>query len=332
VLDPAGISIYAGQGEHADPTVAFDGTNFLVVWRTTTWPYGVSLYGARVTPGGTVLDTTPIQISSTYAVSPVIASDGTNYLVAWSGFPGIVATRVSPSGTVLDPGGIVVSSQYADGPTIAFDGSNYLVAWSGGSIKGARVTPAGQVLDPAGIEIATAAQSSSQPAVAFGGANYLVAWADPRFGCCSIYGTRVSPGGTVLDPGGVAIATRGNEQLDPAVAFDGTTYFVAWADSRSFSPHIYGAHVSQAGRVLEPRGILLSSAVKRAAQGARCVVPRVIGQRFATARTRIRRSKCSVGRVRHARSRRVGRVVSQNPSPGARRARGARVNLVVGRR
>jgi beta-lactam-binding protein with PASTA domain len=61
-------------------------------------------------------------------------------------------------------------------------------------------------------------------------------------------------------------------------------------------------------------------------------VPRVIGMRLARARARIRRARCSVGRVRRARSRRVGRVIRQSPGPGTRLARGGRVSLVVGRR
>jgi len=64
----------------------------------------------------------------------------------------------------------------------------------------------------------------------------------------------------------------------------------------------------------------------------RCVVPRVIGLRLRQARTRIRARHCSVGRIRRARSRRVGRVLAQSPRPGRRLARGSRVNLVVGRR
>ena len=63
-----------------------------------------------------------------------------------------------------------------------------------------------------------------------------------------------------------------------------------------------------------------------------CRVPRVIGMRLATARTRIRRAHCSPGRVRHVRSKRVGRVLGQNPRAGSRRARGARVSLLVGRK
>jgi hypothetical protein len=64
----------------------------------------------------------------------------------------------------------------------------------------------------------------------------------------------------------------------------------------------------------------------------RCVVPRVVGLRLAKARTRIRRARCRVGRVRRAKARRVGRVLAQSPRPGARRSVGSRVTLLVGRR
>ena len=64
----------------------------------------------------------------------------------------------------------------------------------------------------------------------------------------------------------------------------------------------------------------------------RCKVPQVIGLRLATARKRIGRAHCRVGRVRRARSRRVGRVLSQSPRAGSVRPRGTRVKLVVGRR
>ncbi len=65
---------------------------------------------------------------------------------------------------------------------------------------------------------------------------------------------------------------------------------------------------------------------------ARCVVPRVIGMTLRRAKSRIRARRCSVGRVRYARSRRVGRVIGQTPRPGIRKPRGFKVKLVVGRR
>jgi plastocyanin len=61
-------------------------------------------------------------------------------------------------------------------------------------------------------------------------------------------------------------------------------------------------------------------------------VPRVIGLKLPTAKSRIRRSRGSLGRVRRARSRRVGRVIGQRPRPGAIKRRGYPVALVVGRR
>jgi hypothetical protein len=65
---------------------------------------------------------------------------------------------------------------------------------------------------------------------------------------------------------------------------------------------------------------------------AGCVVPRMIGLRLMVARKKIRRSGCSTGRIRYARSRRIGRVLGQAPRPQSRRAFRARVHLVVGRR
>jgi len=63
-----------------------------------------------------------------------------------------------------------------------------------------------------------------------------------------------------------------------------------------------------------------------------CRVPRVIGLTVRRARAKIQARDCSVGRVRKARSRRVGRVLSQAPRPGTVGPVGLRVSLRVGRR
>ena len=64
-----------------------------------------------------------------------------------------------------------------------------------------------------------------------------------------------------------------------------------------------------------------------------CVVPGVRGQRLATARTRLVRANCRLGKVKRAYSLRVrsGRVISQRPRVGARLAELAKVDLVVSR-
>jgi beta-lactam-binding protein with PASTA domain len=64
----------------------------------------------------------------------------------------------------------------------------------------------------------------------------------------------------------------------------------------------------------------------------KCVAPNVLGLSLGAATNRIRASHCSLGRVRRARSRRVGIVIAQSQRPGRIKRAGYPVHLVVGRR
>jgi PASTA domain len=74
-----------------------------------------------------------------------------------------------------------------------------------------------------------------------------------------------------------------------------------------------------------------ATALVRVVRARRCVVPNVKGKPIAGARRALRRANCRPGRVRksHSASVRGGRVISQSPRAGARRAAGARVDLVL---
>ena len=346
VLDPAGIAIQTATGHQGPPTLAFGGTNYLVAWDD-----GGRIYAARVSPAGAVLDPTGIAISmdpSALSSYPSVAFDGANYLVAWGsrGYD-IAGARVSLAGAVLDPTGIAISTavgfQFQKSAAVAFDGTNYAVAWERSTpstnpdIYGTRVTPAGAVLDPTGIAISTAGYHQRAPAVGSDGSHSLVAWDDTRSGTgFDIYGARVSQAGTVLDAAGIGISTSDARGTTPALAFDGTNYLVAWEDLRPGGNRIYGARVSSAGAVLDPDGIPISAPPPPPPPppppSARCKVPRVIGLRLSAARKRIKARHCAVGRIRRARSKRVGRVIGQNPKPGAVKRFGFPVKLVIGRR
>ncbi|MEO0254766.1 MAG: hypothetical protein ABIN20_05040, partial [candidate division WOR-3 bacterium] len=261
--------------DETHPSVAFDGTNYFVVWEDSRSGSTSDIYGARVSQDGTVLDPNGIAISTAtgYQGIPSVAFDGTNYLVVWedfrSGSYDIYGARVALDGTVLDPNGIAISTATNDQehPSVAFDGTNYFVVWedsrsgSTSDIYGARVSPDGTVIDQNGIAISTAPNNQEYPSVAFNGINYLIVWEDYRSGSSDIYGARVSQDGTVLDPNGIAISTATGYQFSPSVAFDGTNYFVVWHDLRSGSTSdIYGARVSQGGTVIDQNGIAISTA------------------------------------------------------------------------
>jgi hypothetical protein len=337
LLDSAEIPIStAWQGAYmSSPSVVFDGRNYFVVWDYGQFGQGSGVVGARVTPGGALVDPSPITIAPDGGGSAV-GFDGTNYLVVWTAYaypgpPKLLFARVSPSGTVLDPGGIVLAQTYATPfRAVAFNGSIYLVLWQGDDwqIRGARVSPAGVVLDAGGFPITAGALFPSEATVASDGTDFLVAWADARFGCCSIFGTRVTGSGTALDPRGIPIATRGRQQVEPAIAFDGANYLVAWTDNRGSAADIYGARVTPSGRVLDGRGIVLST--RRPLRP--CRVPRVVGLSMKQARARLHAARCSVGGVRRTGSKRGGRVLRQSQRPGVVRWNGYPVWLVVGRR
>jgi hypothetical protein len=332
VLDRDGIAISTEGAERSPPSVAFDGTNYLVVWSDNrSGLYGSDIYAARVSRAGVVLDQNAIAVSTAegYQEYPKVVFDGANYFVVWRDYRNnlgdIYGARVSKSGTVLDGEGIPIA-RAAGPPSLAFDGTNYLAVWESQSsdrtlgIYAARISPAGTVLDAGwALAISATAYEEEAPSVASHDGNFLVTWADNRAGDFDIYGARVNDAGEVLDwRGGVAISTAGQTQYWPSVAYGGASYLVAWQDLRADVGDIYGARVSLAGVVLP--------------SGRMCRVPRVIGMTRARARTAITRAQCRVGRIRTLRSRRVGRVIKQSPKPGAVRPRGARVTLVVGRR
>ncbi|HEX8705149.1 MAG TPA: Ig-like domain-containing protein, partial [Myxococcaceae bacterium] len=281
VLDGTGIPVTAAAGAQLSVAVATNNTDALVTWHDAR---SLDIVGARVSAAGTVLDAGGFTVSRSpnSQSNPAVAFDGTNYLVVWQDNRGngldIYGVRVSGAGTVLDPSGLPISTAvgHQRNPALVFNGSTYFIAWEdlrGGlasDIYAARVNPSGAVLDPNGLEICKRGGTQENPAVSHDGTNYLLVWSDSGAGVSrDIFGTRVSPSGTVLDPLFVPINTNSSEQASPVLAFDGTNYLVAWSDFRNNgSSDIYGTRVTQAGAVLDAAGIQLAGGTEAQAEAA----------------------------------------------------------------
>lgn len=97
--------------------------------------------------------------------------------------------------------------------------------------------------------------SATLPAIAFDGVNYLVVWADTRLSSRhDIFGTRVSPSGTILDANGITINTGAGSQLNPSATFANGTFVVAWEDFKvagGTEADIVAARVSTTGIVTQ---------------------------------------------------------------------------------
>ena len=267
VMDPNGIPVSTAAYSQSCPTVAFDGTNYLVAWqdyRSTDF----DVYGARVSPAGNVLEPDGIAIatSGTYQRFPAVAFGGGCFLVTYElwnddGYDGIWGRRVSPAGTVLDSGGIRVSQQGTGVSAVAFNGANFLVAWQNNGVWGTLVTAGGSVVNPDGSVLSARANRQKKPSSAWDGNNYLTVWQDERPGdTANIRCIRVSRSGTNVDPRPTTVSSAAKAQRWPSVAALPGQSFAVWEDRRSDAADVYGARIASNGSVLDSNGIHVSAA------------------------------------------------------------------------
>ena len=238
---------------------AYNGTDYLVVWedhRSETAGQGSDLYGARVTPAGTVRDPAGFPISSATGdqTRPAVASNGTNFFVAWQDERtngNIYGTAVSSAGVVDQPSGVQISSSVAneEAPTIASDGADYLIAWQvPQGIRGARVSGAGALLDSTSLVIADG--DYVDPVVAHNGTSYLAAWA--RVQTRTVYGSRIDSQGTLLDMPSLVLASSSTTDTlrRPRLASRGSEWLLTVAVPSTSSGATIARRLGSSGSVL----------------------------------------------------------------------------------
>ncbi|MBM7113002.1 HYR domain-containing protein [Archangium primigenium] len=190
VLDASALLVSGASGTQNSPAVAFGAGSFFVTWLDARAGRN-EIYGARIRAAdGEVLDPAGLAIStgSTYRTDPVVASDGTRFLVAWrdqrTGTGDFYGSRVeAATGQVLDPAGLalLLEPSLQNVSSLLFDGRNYLLVWSdtrSGSVRlnGLRLKPEGTALDGTGFLIAPGVSfSTPPPAAASGPGRYLFA-------------------------------------------------------------------------------------------------------------------------------------------------------------
>lgn len=233
------------------PVVATDGTTFFVVWEnsnTCCVGGGGKVYGTRIDHAGTVLDPSGILLSATTAGStgrsPAVGWDGAQWVAAWT-YPVGISTvthvgRVSQAGVALDPGGARVdgvASRQSEAAVAQVPAGGALVLWtddrSGGRVPNdvlaSVVSLEGQATTPSVVSRGAPAQT--EPDLVPNGNGYLAVYASYTSAGARVCGQLLDGFGSPLTPDPIEIAPRGGFIRSPEVAFDGTTYLVAWEDN-----------------------------------------------------------------------------------------------------
>ncbi len=194
----------------------------------------------------------------------VVGCLGCHSADSWRDVSKVFSTLGAASEAPIDVPVVALSLQGRN-PVMAASSSQFLVVWEDQrealpAIYAARVSAAGALLDSAGILVARAARN---PSVTSDGVNFLVVFESGG----DISGARISSAGTLLDWVPLNIAVGVGTQQTPSVDFDGTDYFVVWADDNLQGTNfdIFGTRVSPAGIVAVPRGspLVTSTTVDR---------------------------------------------------------------------
>jgi hypothetical protein len=193
--------------------VSFDGTNFLVAATAAS-----STLAWRVTPAGTVLDTTPLSIANTALVAS--GFDGISHVVltgAGGPYAAYAVTRVSPGGAVASAGTISLGTNQPPAVAMACDrATGCVVLWTAdettfnssqfvvGSLAVGSTTS--KMLSTS----STSGSDFSPPAIAWDGSHYVAVW--PIGGqAMAVHldttGTPVEPAPIAIGPEGVPAAT-----------------------------------------------------------------------------------------------------------------------------
>jgi len=249
VLDPDGVPVCQSATRwQQQPRVAADASVCLIGFLDGENQYDENLVGVRYDTTLNALDAQPIALvqAGTYQRSPALARTSSGFIAAFeetapgSYQPRVYAAPLDADGVITAAGQKPVdttSTHWQILPDAASDGTNSLVAWTDrhgddlatDNVLATRMDAQGNALDSPPLAICTEAGEQIFVRLAYGGGLYLAVWLDARSGN-HIYGARIRPDGTVLDPGGFMICQCDHNHLTyyPCVVWGGSRFLVAW--------------------------------------------------------------------------------------------------------
>ncbi|SEM02804.1 protein of unknown function [Stigmatella aurantiaca] len=262
LLDSAAISVrippYTLFTPLEDFAVAFDGTNFLVVYseyRHSNISAYMRVLGTRIRASdGAVLPDAGFLVSAgtRETARPAVTFDGQNYLVTWEGWTipqnGGTAARLLHGAWVRPSGALVHASAFPIAPNgvnaqLATGGNTAMAIWSEGFSGPLWISRfISEVPQP--VASLPVAGTGGSPAFAFDGANFLVVWNEGS----ALKGKRVSKEQwRVLDATAFPVATE--VATGASVHFDTGRFRVTYEGARGGAGQVLTRRVTGSGEV-----------------------------------------------------------------------------------
>jgi hypothetical protein len=236
--------------------LASAGGAYLLVWEDPPQgEYVGPTYASVISSRGRVMTPDPLILVEGGTSSQNITSNGETYLVTYRyESRDVAAVRVTPEGEVIDDRPLILLSDPQAGRLLgASNGEDFFVAWGTphlpSGLAGVRVSASGQVLDRRPIQIAYQVNEQDSPGVAFGGSTYLTAWLDGRTGGKSVFASRMSATGDILDGAGFIVGKDATHQVSPKVAGSGAGFLIAWVEPNSHE--LVAARVTSEGVLVD---------------------------------------------------------------------------------
>lgn len=235
-------------------SVVFDGTNYMVgIQGDEVNPNSITVQ--MVSPSGSLIGN---RISlGRVGQGPLIAFDGTNYLVVFADLSNILYGQfINKSGNLIGvafpiSGNAIIGD--GRGGRIAFGGDAYLVEWRKNNFH------YGQLINKSGNLIGAQIQISTKPgrdnALAFDGNNYLMAWCDNNNK--DIFGQFISKSGALVGSNFLIDSSPYASDNPVSIAFDGSRYMVCFHDQAGLNSHKWNLFA----RFITPSGVVSSDRI-----------------------------------------------------------------------
>ena len=232
------IAVAATALEEGLGATATDGTNHLVTFSTfngsTQSVPAAQLLSATGSPIGG-----PIVPLGATGESPIVAFDGTNYLMAWrtgTSNPSIVGQFVSRTGTLVGATFTIATTGFPNTSMLVFGGGTYLIVYTRqvdanlgdfGYRTTARTISTSGVLG-AQLQAGSVLGNDGFNNAAFDGTNFLVVYTDDT----TLRGRFISPAGVLGFEN--TIQSAQNMSFLTSLAFNGTNYLIAFSAGQPF--------------------------------------------------------------------------------------------------